>query len=119
MSELRQLPFFAPNVNGWPTGTAWLHAGTLTTWSRIAIWLVHHDDGSASATTLVPTVRRLHAEGSRTTGGDLALGLAGLHDVSPQTLQAVRDYANAGAWDHWRAAQTMALVLECPEFYVN
>ena len=59
------------------------------------------------------------AEGSSTTGGDLALQLAGLYDVSSQTLSAVRDFAGAGTWDYYRAATTLALVLQSPEFYVN
>jgi hypothetical protein len=117
--ELCQHPFFAPNVSGWPSGSTWLHAGTLVTWSKVSFWLTCLDNGKADSAIVSPTIRRLKAEATGATGGALALKLAGLYDVSPQTTQAVRDYAAAGPWDHWRAAGTLALALQSPEFYVN
>lgn len=121
LSEMRQHPFMAPNVNGWPQGTEWFHAGHLIEWSRFINWWTFSDDldPALPAAHQVPTVRRLHAEGTRTTGGDLALKLAGLAQVSTATRTAVRDYANAGTWNIYRASGTMMLVLVSPEFLVN
>jgi uncharacterized protein (DUF1800 family) len=119
--SLRQHPFMAPNVSGWPSGSSWLHAGTLVNWSALVQWMAFSDDGSdgVAENLRLSTVRRLFAEGSSATGGDLALQLAGLHDVSLQTLGAVRDYAATGPWTHAKAASTLCLVLQSPEFYVN
>lgn len=119
--ELGQHPFHAPNVDGWPSGTDWLHSGHFVNWSHYAAWWAFSDDGTETVPEArrVPTVRRLHQEGSGATGGDLALTLAGLHDVSPATRQAVRDLAGAGHWNHWRAAAVMHLVLLSPEYAVN
>jgi len=119
--NLRQHPFMPPNVSGWPSGKAWLHAGTLVNWSGPAQWITFSDSGAADvpANLQLPTVRRLFSQGSSATGGDLALKLAGLYDVSSQTLSAVRAYAASGTWNFPRAAATMSLVLQSPEFYVN
>jgi uncharacterized protein (DUF1800 family) len=119
--QLRQHPFLPPNVSGWPSGSSWLHAGTLVNWSGPVQWIAFSDDGTdgVAANLQLPAVRRLFVEGNSLTGGDLALQLAGLHDVSLQTLGAVRAYAAAGQWSYARAAATLCLVLQSPEFYVN
>ena len=121
LTQLRQHPFLPPNVNGWPVGKAWMHAGTLVNWSGPVQWITFSDDGTdAVADNLrLPTVRRLFAEGSSLTGGDLALQLAGLHDVSLATLASLREFAASGTWSYARAATTMCLALQTPEFYVN
>lgn len=121
LTQMRQHPFSPPNVKGWPSGSQWLHASQILNWSGPAQWITFSDAGDSTVppANQLPTVRRLAAEGSSTTGGALALQLAGLYDVSPQTLSAVRDFAGAGSWDYYRAATTLALVLQSPEFYVN
>jgi len=121
LTNLRQHPFMPPNVSGWPSGPAWLHAGTLVNWSGPVQWITFSDSGAPDvpANLQLPTVRRLFAQGTSATGGDLALKLAGLYDVSSQTLSAVRAYAASGTWDYPRAAATMCMVLQSPEFYVN
>lgn len=116
---LRQNPLNAPDVNGWDN--AWLHPTHLVVWANVNYWLSWADNGTED----VPlrqrntTVRRLAAEATSATGGDLALKLAGLHDVSPQTRQAVNDYASSGTWDYYRACSTIQLVLDSPEFLVS
>jgi len=121
LTLMRQHPFEAPNVNGWPDGPAWLYAGQVMEWSGTINGLCFSDDGSASVPTAqrCPTVRQLFQQGSRTTGGDLALQLACLYDVSTETREALRDYANAGPWEIWRACGLMQLALSCPEFLLN
>lgn len=121
LSEMQQNPFKAPNVSGWPQGADWLHAGHLLQWSRTLQGLCWADNGSASVPPerQCPTIRQLFALGSRDTGGDLALWLAGLHDVSPETRQAARQYAGAGTWTFNRACGLMNLVLLSPEYLVN
>lgn len=121
LSEMAQHVFRAPNVAGWPSGSAWLHAGHLIQWSKTLNNLCWADNGSADVTAArrCPTIRQLHATGSPQTGGDIALGLAGLGDVSPETRQAARDYAGAGSWTFRRACGLMNLVLASPEYLVN
>lgn len=116
---MRQNPFAAPDVSGW--NDAWLHPTHLVVWSNVNYWLCWSDDG----TDAIPVeqrnqaVRRLYAEGTSATAGDLALKLAGLYDVSPQTRQAVNDYASGGVWHYYRACSTLQLVLDSPEFLVS
>lgn len=121
LTLLNQRLFNAPNVSGWPVGTAWLHAGHLIEWSKVASMFCFSDDGSAGVAVAdqCPTIRQLYSDGSSQTGGDLALQLAGLRGVSQQTTQALRDFAAAGPWDFARAAGTMNLVLDSPEFLTN
>ena len=121
LSEMAQDVFRAPNVSGWPSGPAWLHAGHLIQWSKTVNSLCWGDSGSADVPVArqCPTIRALFSTGSRPTGGDLALRLAGLWDVSPDTQQAARDYAAAGSWTFQRACGLMNLVLASPEYLVN
>jgi uncharacterized protein (DUF1800 family) len=121
LTELQQHPFHAPNVNGWPSGAAWLHAGHLIQWSATARSLAWSDSGEASVPLAhrSPTIRALHAGGTPATGGDLALALAGLVDVSPATRQALQEFAAAGPWDFARACGLMNLALLAPEYLVN
>jgi uncharacterized protein (DUF1800 family) len=127
---LRQNPMDPPDVSGWED--AWLHPSHLVTWSRFQYWFCWGDrgpaaDGTAEATPPArqnPTVRRLFAEATRTTAADMALRLAGLHDVSTQTRGAIDAYAKHVAWggDVWsfeRACGVMQMVFDSPEFLVN
>jgi len=79
------------------------------------------DDGTSA--TAKPdrcqTIRNLHHQGTNQTGGDLALTMVGLYDVSNETREALRDYAAAGPWEHWRACGLMQLALSCPEYLLN
>src|SRR5205085_11402287 len=96
---LRQNPIAAPDVSGWRD--AWLHPSHLVMWSNVNNWLTWSDDGSDGVAPSVrnKTVRRLFAEATSATAGDMALAFAGLYDVSPQTRQAVNAYASSGAWN--------------------
>lgn len=116
---MRQCPIAPPDVAGWDN--RWLHPTHLVLWSNVTYWFCWSDDGTDA---IVPekrngTVRRLFAEGTSATGGDLALKLAGLHDVSTQTRSAVQAYASSLQWTWQRACSTMQLVLDSPEFLVN
>lgn len=119
--DMRQYPFQAPNVNGWPSGAAWLHASQLVSWSSFLSWACFEDDGTAAIASQdrSPTIRTLKQQGSNATGGDLALQMAGLYDVSTETREAMRDFAAAGRWEHWRACGLMQLALSCPEYLLN
>lgn len=116
---LRQNPIVPPDVAGWDN--RWLHPTHLVLWSNVTYWFCWADDGTD---TVAPekrntTVRRLFAEATSATAADMALGLAGLHDVSPQTRSAVNAYASNLQWTWQRACGTMQLVLDSPEFMVN
>lgn len=116
---MRQCPIAPPDVAGWDN--RWLHPTHLVLWSNVTYWFCWSDDGTDA---IVPekrntTVRRLFAEGTSATGADLALKLAGLHDVSTQTRAAVQAYASNLQWTWQRACGTMQLVLDSPEFLVN
>lgn len=121
LHEMSQDLFRTPNVNGWPSGAEWLHAGHLIGWSRTLQSLCWSDNGSSTVPVAnqSPTIRYLFATGSSETGGDLALQLAGLYDVSPETRAAVRDYATGGNWTFHRACGLMNLALASPEYLVN
>ncbi len=116
---MRQNPTAAPDVSGWQD--RWLHPTHLIMWSKIAYWMAWADDGTTAIAPdqRNPTVRRLFAEATSATAGDMALQFAGLYDVSPETRQAVNDYASGGTWSFHRACATMTLVLETPEFMVS
>lgn len=118
---MQQGLFRAPNVSGWPSGAAWLHPGHLIGWSQVLESLCWNDNdfGLVPPEDQSPTIRDLFATGSSQSGGDLALRLAGLWDVSSQTRQAARDFASAGQWTFSRACGLMNLVLASPEFLVN
>ncbi len=121
LTLMRQHPFNAPNVSGWPEGAAWLFAGQIIEWSGTANGMCFSDDGSSS----VPQDQRCHAvrhllnQGSSQTGGDLALEIACLYDVSAETREAMRDYAAAGPWEIYRACGLMQLAISCPEFLLS
>jgi uncharacterized protein (DUF1800 family) len=127
---MRQLPTMPPDVSGWDGN--WLHPSHLVVWSTIAYWLAWSDKGPAKDTSDAPTppaqqnptVRKLFAEGTRETAADMALKLAGLHNVSSQTRSAIDTYARHVAWqgDVWsyeRACGVMQMVFISPEFLAN
>jgi uncharacterized protein (DUF1800 family) len=128
---MRQNPVLAPDVAGW--SDQWLHPTQLILWARFNYWFTWHDngpekDGTVDATPPAkqnPTVRRLFTEGTRATAADMALQLAGLHDVSTQTRSAIDAYAKAtdyGAnepWSYARACGVMQMVFDSPEFLVS
>ncbi len=127
---MRQNPIDPPDVSGWD-GT-WLHPTHLVVWSRFQYWFCWADrgpeaDGTTDATPpqkQSPTIRKLFAEATRATAADMALKLAGLHDVSTQTRSAIDTYAKASdwtgeAWSFWRACGVMQMVFDSPEFLVS
>jgi uncharacterized protein (DUF1800 family) len=130
-SLLRQNPMAPPDVSGWDN--QWLHPTQIVVWARLNYWFTWHDngpdkDGTSDATPPEkqnPTVRKLYAEATRSTAADMALQLAGLHDVSTQTRSAIDAYAKAtdyGAnepWSYARACGVMQMVFDSPEFLVS
>lgn len=128
---MRQNPVLPPDVSGWDG--QWLHPSQIIMWARMNYWYTWHDqgpdkDGTADATPPEkqnPTVRKLYAEATRATAADMALQLAGLHDVSSQTRGAIDAYAKAydyGAtepWSYARACGVMQMVFDSPEFQVG
>jgi len=117
---LRQNPIAAPDVNGW-ADSVWLHPTHVLGWSNISYWLCWGDNGTDAVAPALrnKTVRRLFAEATSATAGDMALRFAGLYDVSPQTREAINAYASSGTWDYYRACATMQLALDTPEFLVS
>jgi uncharacterized protein (DUF1800 family) len=123
MSFLGQHLFNAPNVNGWPQGRDWLHAGQAIHWSTHAREMSTRDDGEGDvpAARRSSTVRALHAAGGALDGAGraaLALQALGLYDVSPATAAAMATFATGG-WSHERAAALLCLGLNSPEFYLQ
>jgi uncharacterized protein (DUF1800 family) len=130
-ASMRQNPVLPPDVSGWTD--QWLHPTHLIGWARMNYWFSWHDNGPDKDATVDatppekqnPTVRRLFAEATRATAADMALELAGLHDVSPQTRGAIDAYAKAtdyGAnepWSYARACGVMQMVFDSPEFLVS
>lgn len=127
---MRQNVLDPPDVSGWDG--AWLHPSHLVIWSQFQGWWCTADrgpeaDGTSEATPLNrrnTTLRKLFAEATRETAADMALKLAGLHDVSTQTRSALDAYARKVAWggDVWsweRACFLMQLVFNSPEFLVS
>jgi len=114
---LRQNPIDPPDVSGWDN--AWLHPSHLVIWSRFSYWMAWSDrgpeaDGTADATPVGkqnPTLRKFFAEGTSATAMEMALALAGLHDVSSQTRSAIDTFA--------RACGVMQMVFNSPEFLVS
>jgi uncharacterized protein (DUF1800 family) len=127
---MKQNALVPPDVSGW--SNLWMHPSHLIMWSRLQYWYTWWDkgpakDGTAEATPpdkQNPTVRKLFAEGTRTTAADMALNLAGLPDASAQTRGALDAYANAADWtgEPWsyaRACGVMQMVFNSPEFLVG
>ncbi|HVV36545.1 MAG TPA: DUF1800 family protein [Acidimicrobiales bacterium] len=130
---MRQNPILPPDVSGWDN--MWLHPTQIVQWARYNYWYTWHDTGPDKDTATDgtatppekqnPTVRKLYAEATRATAADMALQLAGLHDVSSQTRSAIDAYAQAtdyGAsepWSYARACGVMQLVFDSPEFMVS
>jgi hypothetical protein len=127
---MRQNPIDPPDVSGWDG--AWLHPSHLVIWARFQYWFCWSDrgpqyDGTTDGTPPAkqnPTIRKLFAEATRATAADMALKLAGLHDVSTQTKAAIDAYAKHVAWsgDVWsfeRACGVMQMVFDSPEFLVS
>jgi hypothetical protein len=126
---MRQNPLNPPDVSGWDG--AWLHPSHLVVWSRFSYWMTWADrgpdaDGTADATPVrkqSPTLRKFFTDATSTTAADMALRIAGLHDVSTHTRNAIDAYARASAWGegwtYWRACGVMQMVFNSPEFLVS
>lgn len=121
-SRFGQHPFFAPNVSGWPSGTAWLHAGHLVAWSDLlmpALWWRDSGGSDVPAEQRVQPLRDLYAGSTRTSVVDNAISLAGLAGVTPSTRAALEAFAGAGSWNHARAVGVLHLLLCSPDWFVN
>ena len=129
--QLHQRPEAPPNVSGWE-GSNWLSPGHVVVWSHVASTLCASDRGPSFDGTkyaVPPTernanLRTLFATADPSTAADMAFDMAGLHDVSSQTRQAVdafaREQSTTGEqWSWARACGVMQMVLVSPEFLVG
>jgi len=113
-SFMNQHPYFPPNVSGWPEGTTWLNAGVDMTWGGIV-----QDFAAASAGSSRGVAAKLWLRESPLSAPTAAARLCGITDLTAPTARALHGYTTSGAWDRYRAAGTLALVLVSPEFLVN
>jgi uncharacterized protein (DUF1800 family) len=100
LDKLGQVPFYPPNVGGWPAGGAWLSSATAQYRIAFATWLVKQSD--LRALTEIPV-------GSRVVKSADWLGVA---EWSPRTQSTLR----ASLTD---PAQFALLALCSPEFIVS
>jgi uncharacterized protein (DUF1800 family) len=100
LDKLGQVPFYPPNVGGWPAGGAWLSSATAQYRIAFATWLVKQSD--LRALTEIPV-------GSRVLKSADWLGVA---EWSPRTQSTLR--ASLGD-----PAQFALLALCSPEFIVS
>ena len=123
MSFLGQHLFNAPNVNGWPQGRSWLHAGQVINWSSLARELATRDSGEAGVPVAQrsSTIRQFHVDAGALSAAARAQGaqaLLGLHGVSAATSGSMTSFAE-GAWSFERAYALVLLGMNSPEFYLN
>jgi len=100
LEKLGQVPFYPPNVGGWPAGEAWLSSATAQYRISFATWLIKQSELSVLK-SLTPAQRMLQS----------ADGL-GIAEWSPRTKNALRD-AQADP------AQFALLALCSPEYLVS
>jgi uncharacterized protein (DUF1800 family) len=129
--ELHQRPELPPNVSGWQ-GSRWLSPGHIVVWSDIANTMCASDRGSYwdGSKWAVPSsqqnvhLRTFFENADQTTAADMALEMAGLVNVSPETRQAIDAFAKAEStsgegWTWERACGVMQMVFISPEFLVG
>jgi uncharacterized protein (DUF1800 family) len=83
MRALGQLPFFPPNVSGWPSGQAWLSTASATTRVQTAAFLARAGD--------LETVQNAPASGRV----DVVAHMLGIPALSDRTLAELRTHTNA------------------------
>jgi uncharacterized protein (DUF1800 family) len=81
LRALGQLPFYPPNVGGWPRGQAWLSTGTASL--RLQAAKMATDMGDLSAVTDAPTKERVESVG-------YLLGIGKWSESSAKTLSDYR-----------------------------
>ncbi len=112
-------PLFCPSVSGYAEGRKWLHAGYFMVWCQIAYSMIYRGEDDETYTDYSPTIRRLHADSTAATAGELARRLCGIAELSSGTRRTCQDYVNARPWDFWHAAGLMHLLFLSPEFVTN
>lgn len=100
LRALGQLPFYPPNVSGWPTGQAWLSTAAADARMQAALALAKAADLSAVSTASVPS--RLDAVGY----------LLGVGSWSPRSAAVLRGAASD-------PRQLVAIALNTPEYLVH
>lgn len=100
LRSLGQLPFYPPNVSGWPSGHAWLSTAAADLRSEAAAALVKGADLSFVSTA--PTADRIDAAGY----------LLGIGNFSDRTAAALKPLVS-------NPAQLVALALNSPEYLVH
>lgn len=121
-SRMGQNPFFAPNVNGWPSGVEWMHAGHLLAWSGMlmsALWWRDSGGNDVPAERRIQALRDLYTSSTPATIVDRSVSLAGLTEITGATRNALQSFATAGTWNHARAVGVLHLLLCSPDFFVN
>jgi uncharacterized protein (DUF1800 family) len=100
LEKLGQVPFYPPNVGGWPAGEAWLSSATAQYRISFATWLIKQSELRVLK-SLTPAQRMLQSA-----------DWLGVAEWSPRTKNALRD-AQADP------AQFALLALCSPEYLVS
>jgi len=100
LRELGELPFYPPNVAGWPSGRAWLSSAAVDLRMRTALALTR--SANLSSVTAVSPADRIDAVGY----------LIGVGDWSDRTVAALRPHTG-------QPAQLAAIALNAPEYLVH
>lgn len=98
--SLGQIPFYPPNVAGWPTGQAWLSTASAQTRYQAAVRLAKAGDLHAIATT------------AQTARIEAVRHLLGIPTLSDRTVVALRTVAKD-------PSRLVATALVSPEYLVN
>lgn len=100
LEKLGQVPFYPPNVGGWPSGEAWLSSATAQYRISFATWLIKQSDLRVLK-ALTPAQRIIQSA-----------DWLGVAEWSPRTKAALRDAQTD-------PAQFALLALCSPEYIVN
>ncbi|MBL1077872.1 DUF1800 domain-containing protein [Nocardia sp. 2] len=100
MGDLGQMPFYPPNVAGWPPGTGWLDAGAALARASVVVHAPAIPELAAAADPVAAIFTR-----------------AGIYAPTPATETAARDLAYALRHNKSQAVTAvLALILTAPEF---
>ena len=102
LDGMGQLPFYPPNVSGWPSGTRWLSASFALARASVAT----QNDGIAAITEASDPVAA-------------ALKRASLYEVTPQTKAALTSAAAQISNPERRAQVLLAMAVGSPEFALS
>jgi len=102
MDGMGQLPFYPPNVSGWPSGTRWLSASFALARASLAV----QTDGVAAVSSASDPVAA-------------ALKRCSLYEVTPQTKAALTTAAGQISNADRRAQVLLAMAVGSPEFALS